>query len=109
MFHDRFQLLILTLAVFLGSYLGTALMRVLAVKNGYVARPRLDRWHQRPTALLGGVGFYPPFLVGVWWVLKDTIQPSLPTLANLELMKLPVALVAGSMLMAGFGLLDDLR
>jgi UDP-GlcNAc:undecaprenyl-phosphate GlcNAc-1-phosphate transferase len=29
--------------------------RAAAVKRGYVARPRSDRWHSRPTALFGGV------------------------------------------------------
>jgi UDP-GlcNAc:undecaprenyl-phosphate GlcNAc-1-phosphate transferase len=29
--------------------------RAIAIRKGYVARPRQDRWHRRPTALLGGV------------------------------------------------------
>ena len=29
--------------------------RALALRRGYVARPRADRWHTRPTALFGGV------------------------------------------------------
>jgi UDP-GlcNAc:undecaprenyl-phosphate GlcNAc-1-phosphate transferase len=29
--------------------------RALAIKFGYTAQPREDRWHSRPTALLGGV------------------------------------------------------
>jgi len=32
------------------------LCRMLAVRSGYVARPREDRWHRRPVALFGGVG-----------------------------------------------------
>jgi UDP-GlcNAc:undecaprenyl-phosphate GlcNAc-1-phosphate transferase len=32
------------------------LCRLLAVRFGYVARPREDRWHRRPVALFGGVG-----------------------------------------------------
>jgi UDP-GlcNAc:undecaprenyl-phosphate GlcNAc-1-phosphate transferase len=31
------------------------LCRAVALRKGYVARPRQDRWHSRPTALLGGV------------------------------------------------------
>src|SRR4051812_45569838 len=30
--------------------------RALAMRFGYVARPREDRWHRRPVALFGGVG-----------------------------------------------------
>ena len=29
--------------------------RMVAFRFGYVAKPRTDRWHRRPTALLGGV------------------------------------------------------
>ena len=29
--------------------------RLLAVRFGYVAHPREDRWHHRPIALFGGV------------------------------------------------------
>jgi UDP-GlcNAc:undecaprenyl-phosphate GlcNAc-1-phosphate transferase len=36
----------------------TPLVRRVAVKNGWVARPREDRWHKTPTALLGGVAIY---------------------------------------------------
>ena len=31
------------------------LCRALAIKKEYVARPREDRWHRRPTALFGGI------------------------------------------------------
>src|SRR4051812_4614907 len=30
--------------------------RLVAVRLGYVARPREDRWNRRPVALFGGVG-----------------------------------------------------
>src|SRR5207237_4387809 len=30
--------------------------RQLALRFGFVARPREDRWHRRPVALFGGVG-----------------------------------------------------
>ena len=32
------------------------LCRLAAVRLGFVARPRADRWHKRPVALFGGVG-----------------------------------------------------
>jgi UDP-GlcNAc:undecaprenyl-phosphate GlcNAc-1-phosphate transferase len=32
------------------------LCRLVAIRLGYVARPREDRWHRRPVALFGGVG-----------------------------------------------------
>ena len=36
----------------------TPLVRWIAVKNGLIAYPRPDRWHKRPTALLGGISIY---------------------------------------------------
>jgi UDP-GlcNAc:undecaprenyl-phosphate GlcNAc-1-phosphate transferase len=36
----------------------TPAVRAVARARGWVARPRQDRWHQQPTALLGGVAIY---------------------------------------------------
>jgi len=36
----------------------TPLVRALARRYGVVARPKADRWHRKPTAMLGGVGIY---------------------------------------------------
>ncbi|MFW6147006.1 MAG: glycosyl transferase [Thermodesulfobacteriota bacterium] len=57
------------LLVFLSSLalcvLITPLIRHAAVKADIVARPRDDRWHTKPTALLGGVGLFVS-LMAVW-------------------------------------------
>ncbi len=37
--------------------------RALALRYGYVAQPREDRWHGRPTPLLGGIAIAVPALV----------------------------------------------
>src|SRR4051812_27863363 len=42
-------------AGFACSVVLTPLCRRTAQRLGYVARPSDDRWHRRPTALLGGV------------------------------------------------------
>ena len=42
-------------AGFAASLALTPLCRKLAIRLGFVAKPRADRWHARPTALLGGV------------------------------------------------------
>lgn len=38
-------------------------------KMGFIAEPRLDRWHKKPTALLGGIGiltsFFIPFIITI--------------------------------------------
>lgn len=40
----------------------TPLVRHLARKYGYVAQPRVDRWHRQPTALFGGVAIFLAFV-----------------------------------------------
>lgn len=67
--------------------------RVLALKYGYVARPRVDRWHGRPTALLGGVGIAVTVLV--------------LHMVAVGFSAAPVLLVGGAAVF-GIGLVDDL-
>lgn len=40
------------------SALLTWVVRGLARKYGFVAKPKADRWHKKPTALMGGVAIY---------------------------------------------------
>jgi UDP-GlcNAc:undecaprenyl-phosphate GlcNAc-1-phosphate transferase len=40
------------------SVLVTFLVRKFARKYGFVAAPKADRWHKRPTAMMGGVAIY---------------------------------------------------
>ncbi len=45
-------------APFTLSLVFTPIVRQIALKNSLVSYPRPDRWHKRPTALLGGIGIY---------------------------------------------------
>jgi UDP-GlcNAc:undecaprenyl-phosphate GlcNAc-1-phosphate transferase len=36
----------------------TPVVRALARRWGFVARPKIDRWHKNPTAMMGGVGIW---------------------------------------------------
>lgn len=36
----------------------TPLVRLLAVNRGWIAHPSKDRWHRKPTALMGGIAIY---------------------------------------------------
>src|SRR5512138_3480913 len=47
----------------LASVMLTLLVRTAARRLGWVAKPRADRWHRKPTALFGGVGIFGGFLV----------------------------------------------
>src|SRR5258708_3926460 len=45
-------------ASFLLSIILTPLVRALARRQGMVAQPKSDRWHKKPTAMLGGVAIW---------------------------------------------------
>jgi UDP-GlcNAc:undecaprenyl-phosphate GlcNAc-1-phosphate transferase len=83
----------------------TPTVRALARSLGLIARPTADRWHQRPTALMGGIAIAAGTLVGVvaWfavaafgWSAGDALQPW------------PRAVAASATFMFGVGLVDDL-
>jgi UDP-GlcNAc:undecaprenyl-phosphate/decaprenyl-phosphate GlcNAc-1-phosphate transferase len=44
------------------AVLVTPLVRAAARRLNMIARPRADRWHKKPTALLGGVGIFAAFM-----------------------------------------------
>lgn len=46
------------IASFLASIVLTVSVRWFARKYNFVAKPKVDRWHRRPTAMLGGAAIY---------------------------------------------------
>ena len=56
---------VVLIAVLAVSVATTGMVRVWARRWGVVAMPRADRWNRKPTALLGGVGIFISFVVGV--------------------------------------------
>jgi len=87
---------LMTVGLALGlSLLLTPLVRALARRTGVVARPRSDRWHQKPTALMGGVAIF----LSVLLVVLTCVPYGSHTL---------VVLLASSFLFF-VGLVDDFR
>lgn len=83
---------VLPLVVALGlGLLGTYLTREVARRIGFVAKPRAERWHEKPTALAGGVGIFIAFAVTCLWVGGP----------------LRVPLLMGATAMFVLGLIDD--
>ena len=78
----------------------TPLVRKLAVKFGQVAKPREDRWHTNPTAVLGGVAIAASFYLAALAVL-----PFLPAAGMLS-QYLPLLICA--FLVFALGLVDDI-
>jgi UDP-GlcNAc:undecaprenyl-phosphate GlcNAc-1-phosphate transferase len=73
----------------------TLAVRRFARQRGIVAQPREDRWHQKPTALLGGIAIYGAFLLG-WLALGPKSNGML------------AVMLAGTALFV-LGLIDDLK
>jgi UDP-GlcNAc:undecaprenyl-phosphate/decaprenyl-phosphate GlcNAc-1-phosphate transferase len=69
----------------------------LAVRLG--AAPRADRWHQRTTPMLGGIGIFAGLLTGFWVAIAADAAP-----ASRELL----AILGGCAILFVAGLLDDL-
>ncbi len=82
-------------AVFLVACAVTVLLRRWAPLWGAVAKPRQDRWHRRPTALLGGVGIAAGLAVGLALDFREAIRGW--------------PLLAASGFLFAVGLWDDLR
>ena len=50
-------ILVFAVSLALGLVL-TYVVRFLARRYGFVAKPKSDRWHKRPTAVMGGVAIF---------------------------------------------------
>lgn len=56
------------------AVLFTFAVRDYARKNGHVAKPKSDRWHKRPTAMLGGVAIFLTMIVMYTAIVPPTQQ-----------------------------------
>ena len=86
------------LAAFVVAAAFTPVVRAAARRLGMEAAPKQDRWHNRPTALLGGIAIYAAVLAVAAWYLFQTGSGSAFTRAILP---------AGTLLFA-IGLIDDI-
>src|SRR4051794_28692912 len=77
-----------TLAPILVSFLVTALITPLVIalahRLDWVARPRDDRWHRKPTALMGGIGIFAGTFVS--WIVTGDAPARAPLLLPAVLM-----------------------
>jgi UDP-GlcNAc:undecaprenyl-phosphate GlcNAc-1-phosphate transferase len=63
----------------------TFLVRYGALRLGIVAAPRKDRWHSKPTALMGGVAIYLAFVIGCL-VFAPDLSSAYPILISATLL-----------------------
>lgn len=52
----------------------TLAVRSLAIKYDLVARPKSDRWHKRPTAMLGGIAIFAATVVMYGLLVPHTVE-----------------------------------
>ncbi|MBI3584170.1 MAG: hypothetical protein HY096_09535 [Nitrospinae bacterium] len=91
---DISRYLLILAASFIGSLILTPLVKVLSSKFGKVAEVREDRWHKKPTALLGGIAIW-----ASWVIVTTFFTPQFNY-------KLPILLSATAIFI--LGLIDDI-
>src|SRR4030095_6394260 len=50
----------------------TPVVRTFARRYGVVAKPKTDRWHKRPTAMLGGAAIWLSVLISIQFFVPHT-------------------------------------
>jgi len=94
---------------FLSCLALTPLVRMAAVKHGWLARPDGQRWHKQPTALLGGIAIYIGVSISYLYMadfstfLSHLVRNSDP----LQLPSVAAVIWLGMTLLFILGLLDD--
>lgn len=97
-------------ATFLCSAILTPLVRQIALRQGWMAAPSQERWHKKPTALMGGIAIFAAMLGPFFRVLDFSFLQYI-TAGNLLKAELPLSAVLfiGTTFMFLLGLLDDFR
>jgi UDP-GlcNAc:undecaprenyl-phosphate/decaprenyl-phosphate GlcNAc-1-phosphate transferase len=75
----------LFLAAFLSGLVLTPIVRALARRKGIVAKPKSDRWHTKPTAMLGGVAIFAAVIVPLLVMLPASRQSRIVMAASAAL------------------------
>lgn len=97
------------LAAFFITLALTPLVRLAAIRQGWVARPREDRWHKKTTALMGGIAIFAgislPLLCFmdsplVWYALMPFAPNGFPPASA-------TVMVLGATTLFVIGLVDD--
>jgi UDP-GlcNAc:undecaprenyl-phosphate GlcNAc-1-phosphate transferase len=96
----------LSLLLCLGA---TPVVRYIALKKGWIAHPSEDRWHQKPTALMGGIAIYLGISVAVLFIADfPSILPHFfRTSDNLNLPSPGAVIWLGMTFLFILGLIDD--
>ncbi|HKS10619.1 MAG TPA: MraY family glycosyltransferase, partial [Pyrinomonadaceae bacterium] len=69
-------------AAFVLALLLTPLVRAFARRTGMVAKPKSDRWHKKPTAMLGGIAIWATVIICYFVFIPRTVYGSKILLAS---------------------------
>jgi UDP-GlcNAc:undecaprenyl-phosphate GlcNAc-1-phosphate transferase len=98
-------------ATFLLSTLLTPVVRMVAIKRGWLAIPKKDRWHKKATALMGGIAIF--LAASIPLLLIADFLPFVELLKSGQfrdtLVLFNAVLFIGICLMFALGLFDDLK
>ncbi|MBU3981747.1 MAG: undecaprenyl/decaprenyl-phosphate alpha-N-acetylglucosaminyl 1-phosphate transferase, partial [Proteobacteria bacterium] len=87
----------------------TPVVRLIAIKKGWIAYPTKDRWHKKPTALLGGVAIYLGIAIPLFFIADfSSILPYIiRTSDHTALPSIGAVIWIGVTLLFFLGLMDD--
>ena len=108
----KISLIPIYILVFIFSYLGIFLVRSIASKRNWTAKPRDDRWSDRVVAMHGGIGFVPVTLIGILVVYvnqysgHDQVSGLIDIISEHQHI---IGLIAGAIIMFCLGLADDVK
>jgi UDP-GlcNAc:undecaprenyl-phosphate/decaprenyl-phosphate GlcNAc-1-phosphate transferase len=98
------------------SLLSIPVVRIYSLRFGWVAKPRPDRWHQKPTPTMGGVAIFLSFMISLLLVglilvsQADELPPGEPGAGRAwQLPFQQLTFLAGSIFIFGLGLYDDIK
>jgi UDP-GlcNAc:undecaprenyl-phosphate GlcNAc-1-phosphate transferase len=97
------------LSAFLICLVLTPIIRHLARKKGWMAQPIKDRWHTRPTALMGGIAIYFSITLPLLFITDLSVLPKLFDNHGSAPHNIPVnvVLLIGVTFLFLLGLVDD--
>lgn len=95
------------LASFLVCLACTPLVRGVARRKGWLARPSKDRWHKQPTALMGGIAIFTSMALPMLYFTDAEPIGRILTLADGDLPSLTAMVTIGMALIFLLGLTDD--
>ena len=103
------MLYLITPLSFLLCLAATPVVRRIAIKKGWLAHPTEQRWHKKPTALLGGIAIYLGIAVPLLLAADfSSISPHfLRTSDSMDLPSLSAVIWLGMTFLFIVGLLDD--